>query len=109
MRAIDKQGKDFSEYFQKRLLGSLRLLKKAIDRYYSGDSGEEFMLSEDNLSRVLDNHFSLVDVLRTCNFDLKDYNKLGEHLMTMSQILFKEFRNRAYWDVPIDIYLENFN
>lgn len=105
MRAIDKQGKDFSAYFQKRLVKDLRKLKHFVDEYYSGDNFNE---AEKNFEKALEDHFSLVGVLRNCGFYPEDYVPLYEHLILLYEGVGRALYPKEYFDIPLDDYLNKY-
>lgn len=108
MRAIDKKGKNFDDYFFGRLLKSLRKIKHLVDEYYFAESGEDFNKNEKNLIEAMSNHFSLVRVMENCGFYPEDYISLNRHLFLMYQIVGEALYPKSYFDIPLDKYLEKY-
>lgn len=102
MRAIDKQGKNYENYFRGRLVKSTRKIKHFVEEYYFGD---DFNKDEKNLVKVVDDHFSLVGVLRRLDFFPEDYVPLNKYLIYMYQTLGNALFPKIYWDVPLSDFL----
>lgn len=102
MRAIDKQGKNYENYFRERLVKSLRKVKYFADEYYFG---EDFNTNTKKLISVVEDHFSLAGVLRNLDFCPEDYKPLNRYLLYFYQEIGLALREKFYWDVPLDDFL----
>lgn len=103
MRKIDKQGKNYENYYRERLVKSVRKVKYFVDNYYFG---KDFNKDEKLLEKSVQDHFSLAGILRGLDFYPEDYVPLNRYLICMYQALGNAFYPKEFWDVPLEDFLE---
>lgn len=90
MRAIDKKG-DFEKYFYKRFVLDLReTVNFIIDSYENDTSDEdigEFDYIFDCVSRRIDKHIALTEIIKNCGFWSEECGFIDGRLRLLSQAL----------------------
>jgi len=88
MRAMDRKGKDFQEYFQQRLIQDLReVVQQASDLYYTNNPNTE-PEDYDELIHRIDKHLDFVKVMEGCGLKPNPpYDDVNKRLFNYSHLL----------------------